>query len=99
MTPHRWPFPRRFSFVFVALVALAASARGQAPLRIDDKPPPRNMPARALEASIYLELYGHPDTAHRRIEVRVARDHVELLGTVAAEPERVTAERLAALVV
>jgi hypothetical protein len=88
----------RFALVVAALLMLATSASGQAPVRTDDKPPPRDVPPRALEAAIYLELYGHPDTARRRIEVRAVNDRVELMGVVAAEPERRTAEHLAALV-
>jgi osmotically-inducible protein OsmY len=91
------PFARNSLLISAVLFALALSARAQSPARVDDRPP-REMPPRAIEAAIYLELYGHPDTARHRIEVRAVFDRVELSGVVSTDAARRTAEQLAGLV-
>lgn len=92
--------PRWFSqacclLVLVALLVLTASAHAQVPGQNNGRLPPRVIAPQAIEAGVALELYGHPDTAHRRIEVRLVNDRVDLSGTVATESEMRTAERLA----
>jgi osmotically-inducible protein OsmY len=93
-------FPRWFSqtscwLMLVALLALTASAHAQVPGQNNGRVSPRVIAPQAIEVGVALELYGHPDTAHRRIEVRLVNDRVDLSGTVAAESEMLTAERLA----
>ena len=87
--------PRWFSqtscwLMFAALLALTASAHAQVPGQNNGRLPPRVLAPQAIEAGVALELYGHPDTAHRRIEVRLVNDRVELWGTVAAEWARMS---------
>src|SRR5207249_3453131 len=85
------------SFVVMALAVLVASLSAQPPVRPSERPP-RGIHPQAIETAVYLELYGHPDTAHRRIEVRAVHERIELSGTVGTEAERLTAERLATFV-
>ena len=84
MSPFRWSITS--CSVVVVLLALAASVRAQVQVRVEDKPSSRAVHPSMVEAAIYLELYGHPDTAHRRMGVRVVRDRVELSGTVETSP-------------
>jgi hypothetical protein len=75
------------------------SAGAQVRVQVGGQPSSPAANPNMIEAAIYLELYGHPDTARRHIEVRVRRDHVEVAGTVAGESERLTAQRIASGVV
>jgi osmotically-inducible protein OsmY len=93
MSPFRWSITS-----CLVVVAMAALARAQVQVRVDDKPSSRAVHPSMVEAAIYLELYGHPDTAHRRMGVRVVRDRVELSGTVEEQSKRLIAQRIAAAV-
>jgi hypothetical protein len=84
------------SSMFLALLVSAATARAQVHVRVGDQRSSLVVSPSTIEAAIYLELYGHPDTARRHIEVRVRHDRLELTGAVANEPERLTALRIAA---
>ena len=91
----RWFSQKNCWLMFAAVLALTASAHAQVPEQNNGRVPPRVIAPQAIEAGVALELYGHPDTAHRRIEVRLVNDRVDLSGTVASESEMLTAERLA----
>ncbi len=93
----RWCSQPSRLLMFVALVVLTASAHAQEPGQNNGRLPPRVIAPQAIEAGVALELYGHPDTAHRRIEVRLIDNRVDLSGTVASKSELVTAERLATI--
>lgn len=93
----RWVSQTSCSLMFVALLALTASVHAQVPVQDSTKVPPRVFAPQEIESGVALELYGHPDTAHRRIEVRLIDNRVDLSGTVASKSELVTAEKMAAL--
>jgi osmotically-inducible protein OsmY len=82
------------SSLFGALLVSAPFVSAQVHVRTNDRPSANALQASPLEAAIYLELYGHPDTARRQIEVRVHRDRVELTGAAAGDFERRIAQQL-----
>lgn len=94
MTPFHWIITSCSLFLFLS--ASAPTARAQVFVGVDDRPNTYAVHPSSLEAAIYLELYGHPDTARRNIQVHARRDHIELTGTVANEFERLTALRISA---
>ena len=96
MSFQRW-YSQTCRLMAVALFAVTASAHAQVPGQNNGRLPPRDIVPQAIESGVALELYGHPDTAHRRIEVRVVDGRVDLSGAVASKSELLTAERLAAL--
>src|SRR5262245_50020570 len=76
----------------VALWAAVGSAQAQVP---EDGASLGAQPSR-VEAAIYLELRGHPDTASENIQVHIVGDRVELSGMLTGEPARVIARRMVA---
>lgn len=79
-----------------ALLAFGTSARAQVYVGSGQPPISTGVQPGALEDVIHLELYGHPDTSRRHLQVRVQQDRVLLTGSVANDIERRTARRISA---
>jgi osmotically-inducible protein OsmY len=88
----------RLSLLAVLPIFLASPVAIWAQVNVNvDRSSSRAVPARSLEAALYLQLRAHPATARREIEVRVRDGKVELRGAVGSEHEHLVAERLATL--
>src|SRR5262245_11911305 len=90
--------PSHLSFTWglmvIVLGVASVSSTAQVDVRVGGGPA-SGVPSGVVEAGIKLELYGHPETAHRDIDVDVGHGRVKLSGAVRDEAERSAARRIA----